>query len=427
MKRYQRRHFLKIGTLGAGLSLSQFLRLRATAGESSQKRYGRSAILVFLKGGPSHLDTFDMKPDAPAEYRGEFRPIKTSVPGLEICEHLPLLAKCAHRYALVRGISHNLAAHNLGTEYLLTGNRPSPLVKHPVFGSVVSKELPAPPDVPPFVAIDREPGGPGYLGVRYGPLNTGEKPHPNRPFNVRGVTFDDGLGITNLVRRHALAKDLDTAFSGLERYDDQVAALDQFSQQAYQIITSARTREAFDLSNEAEKTLARYGEHETGRSLLLASRLIEAGVRFVTVVVDGWDTHQGNFTSLKRQLLPRLDQGLSALYQNLESKGMLESTAVLVTGEFGRTPKVNGNAGRDHWPRAMFSLMAGGNVLGGHVAGASDAKGEEPNGDGFTPDDVAASFYHNIGISPSTEYATNTGRPIQLVRDGKVISRIFSG
>ena len=213
-----------------------------------------------------------MKPDAPAEYRGEFRPIKTNAPGVEICEHLPLLAKCAHRYAVLRGISHNLAAHNLGTEYLLTGNRPGPLLKHPVFGSVVSKELPASPDVPPFVAIDREPGGPGYLGVRYGPLNTGEKPHPNRPFNVRGVTFDDGLGISNLMRRHGLARDLDTAFRGLEQYDDQVSALDQFSRQAYQIITSPRTREAFDLSKESEPTLQRYGQHETGRSLLLARK-----------------------------------------------------------------------------------------------------------------------------------------------------------
>jgi hypothetical protein len=412
---------LKVGAFGAGLSLSQFLRIAHAA---QGRDAGRSGILIFLQGGPSHQDMFDLKPEAPAEYRGEFNPIATSVPGIEICEHLPRLAASADKYALIRGISHNLSDHGLGTRYLLTGNRPSPLMRFPVYGSVASRELPAPPDLPAYVAIDRELEGPGYLGVQYGPLATGEHPRPGRPFAVRGITLDEGLTIEQFHSRRKLTDDLDTAFRGYEQLDDEVRGLDRFARQAHQIISSPRTREAFDVSRESPAIAQRFGTHEYSQSFLLACRLIEAGVRFVTVLIDGWDTHQSNFTALKQKLLPGLDQNLAALFSTLESKGLFSSTTVLVTGEFGRTPKINGGAGRDHWARAMFALLAGGGVRGGTLVGATDDKAAEPAGTGFTPDDLAATFYDKLGIDPATEYHTAAGRPITLVRDGNVIRTV---
>ena len=292
----------------------------------------------------------------------------------------------------------------------MTGNRPDPLLKYPVYGSVVSKEHSVAPELPAFVAIDEDLEGPGYLGTQYGALATGEKPRANQPFQVRGITLDEGMTVARVARRRQLALDVDSAFRGFEELNDQVAGLDEFSRRAHQIITSPRAREAFDLEREDPRIADRFGGEETGRSLLLAYRLIEAGVRFVTVLVDGWDTHSDNFKELKDPLLPQLDRGLSALLTTLREKALLETTAILVTGEFGRTPKVNGRAGRDHWARAMFALMAGGAVRCGQVLGATDEHASQPDGDGFIPDDLAASFYRNLGINPHLEYQTNTGR-----------------
>ena len=413
-----RRQLLKVGMLGAGFSLSSYLRLQAESGQQDQQR---SAILVFLGGGPSHQDTFDLKPDAPAEVRGQFSPIATSTAGVEICEHLPKLAVRTDRYAIMRGITHNLAAHGLGTRYLMTGNRPTPVVKYPMYGSVVSREFPAAEDLPSFVSIDRPVEGPGYLGAEFGPLSTGEKPRYGQPFRVRGITLSDGLTIDKFQSRRHLLTDIDTAFDGFEKLDDSVRGLDRFSEQAYRIISSPRSRNAFDLSREHDREVDRFGRHEFGQSMILATRLIESGVRFVTVLLEGWDTHADNFNTLGRDLLPRFDQSMSALLDRLDEQGRLDSTSILVTGEFGRTPKVNGRAGRDHWARAMNALMAGGDVQGGQVIGATDAKAEGPAGNGFTPDDLAASFFQNIGINPKTEYAANVGRPITLIRDGEPI------
>lgn len=420
-----RRQFLRVGALGAGLTLSQFLRLQSLG--AADKSKARSAILVFLRGGPSHQDTFDLKPSAPSEYRGEFNPIKTNVSGVEICEHLPNLARCADRYAIIRGISHNLADHGLGSTYLLTGNRPGSLVKYPTYGSVVSKELPSTPDLPAFVSIDEPLDGPGFLGIQHSALATGDRPRADRPFSIRGVTLGDGLSLSKLENRQQLSRDLDTLFHGHEKLSNELVALDEFADKARRILSSSNARKAFDLRSTPESISRRFGAHETGQSLLLACRLVEAGVRFVTVIVDNWDTHQQNFSQLKRTLLPQFDQGLSAMFTTLHEQGLLESIAVLVTGEFGRTPKINGTAGRDHWPRAMFSLMAGGDVQGGQVIGASDATASEPVDGGWTPDDVAASFYRNIGIDPHKEYHIDTGRPIQLIRNGKPIDRLFTG
>ncbi len=418
-----RRQMLKVGVLGTGFSLANYLQLNA---ETAERDSGRSAILVFLGGGPSHQDTFDLKPNAPAEYRGQFSPIATSAPGVEICEHMPQMARRANKYAVLRGITHNLADHGLGTRYLMTGNRPTPVIQHPMYGCVVSREFPAAADLPSFVSIDRAVEGPGYLGTEYGPLSTGEKPRYGQPFRVRGITLGDGLTVGKYKSRRDLLTDIDTAFDGYENLDDSVRGLDRFSEQAYQIISSPRARDAFEVASEPDREVDRFGRHEFGQSMLLTTRLVEAGVRFVTVLLEGWDTHEDNFGQLGRELLPRFDQSMSALLDRLDSQGLLDSTAVLVTGEFGRTPKVNGRSGRDHWARAMCSLMAGGTVRGGQVIGASDDKAEGPKGDAYTPDDLAATFFRNIGIDPKTEYQANVGRPITLVRDGQPIPGVLS-
>lgn len=414
-----RREFLQIGALGGALSLGQFLQLRQA--KAVDANIERSAILIFMRGGPSHLDTFDMKPDAPREYRGEFKSIATKVPGIRICEHLPQTAKLADKYAIVHGLSHNLADHSIGTRYVATGNRPLPTIDYPEFGSVVSRQYPVAEDMPAFVSIERSLHGPGYLGPQYGSLDTGERPRAGRSFNVRGVTLGNGLSLNQLNRRQNLASDLDGLFASIESLDPQLNALNEFDQKAHAILSSARTRDAFDLRGESPAISKRFGTDETGQSLLLSLRLIEAGVRFVTVIVDGWDTHQQNFRELKSRLLPSFDRSFAAFLRTLADKGLDKSTAVMVTGEFGRTPKINPHAGRDHWPRAMFALMAGGDANGGQVLGASDDKGIGPADGGWSPDDLAASFYRNIGIDPRTEFRSRTGRPITLIRNGAPI------
>ena len=418
-----RRQMLKAGVLGSSLSLSNYLRLQAESGKQDD---GRSAILVFLGGGPSHQDTLDLKPDAPAEYRGQFRPISTTVPGIQICEHLPKLARRANKYAVLRGITHNLSDHGLGTRYVMTGNRPTPVIKYPLFGSVVSYEFPSAEDLPSFVSIDRPVEGPGYLGPEYGPLSTGEKPRYGQPFRVRGISLGEGMTVEKYKSRRSLLSDIDTAYAGFEQLDDSVRGIDRFSEQAYNIISSPRARNAFNLTLEPDHEVERFGRHGFGQSMMLTSRLIEAGVRFVTVLLEGWDTHQDNFNRLGRELLPRLDQSLSALLDRLGASGLLDSTSILVTGEFGRTPKINGNAGRDHWARAMCSLMAGGATNCGQVIGKTDDKAQGPVGDSYTPDDLAASFLQNIGIDPNTEYEANVGRPITLIRNGRPINGLVS-
>ncbi len=420
---FSRRQLLKVGALGAGLSLSQYLRLHASEPASEK----RSAIFIFMEGAPSHQDTFDLKPKAPVEVRGEFKPISTNVPGIEICEHLPLLAKRADKYAILRGVTHNVADHGLAKKYLLTGNKASQTVSYPEYGSVVSHEYPSAPNLPTYVSIDEAFVGPGYLGSRFSPL-TADKPRHGFPYTVRGVTLEDGLTIEKYASQKQLLDDLDTAFHGFEDLDDQVRGMDRFTEQAFDIISSPETRAAFDLSLEKASESDRFGKHEFGQSLLLAARLVESGVHFVTVRLRpaefDFDTHQDNFPRL-RTLLPPFDQGFAALLDRLEERGLLDSTALLCAGEFGRTPKINKNGGRDHWARAMCALMAGGDVRGGQVIGESDATAAEPASVGYSPDDLAASFFSNIGIPPKTEFQSNVGRPITLVRDGTRIDSLF--
>ncbi len=422
--RTTRRGILKVGALGTAMTLSQALRLQAAEPSLTQKR---SAILVFLEGAPSHQDTLDLKPNAPSGVRGEFRPIATNAPAVEICEHLPLLAKRADRFAIVRGITHNVADHGLAKKYLLTGNKSSQTVSYPEYGSVVSHEYPSAPDLPSYVSIDESFVGPGYLGSRYSPL-TADKPKHGVPYSVRGVSLEDGLTVEKYESQKKLLDDLDIAFRGFEELDDSVRGMNRFAEQAFSIISSPGTRAAFDLSEEQPQESDRFGKHEFGQSLLLAARLIEAGVHFVTVRLRpaefDFDTHSENFPRLRR-LLPPLDRGLAALLDRLDERGLLSSTAIMATGEFGRTPNINSDGGRDHWARAMCALVAGGDFKGGQAVGATDPIAAEPKSVGYSPDDLAASFFENIGISPGTEFESNVGRPMTLLRDGSPIRKLF--
>ncbi len=423
----QRRDFLKVGAVGASsLSLSSFLRM-AEAGQVNQAAKAKSAIFINLPGGPSHMDTFDLKPNSKVEYRGEFNPIQTKVPGIEISEHLPKLASVMDKFVILRGVSHTLAAHRLGSEYVNSGNRPLPSLEFPGYGAVVTKELGGPQDLPPFVSIPNSNQRAGYLGVKYAPLHTNSTPQPGRPFSVRGISLGNGLTISDVEKRQSLLKGLDTTFAGFEKNNQLLDGLDRFSQQAYAMITSKSARNAFDISQESPQFAERFGSGAFGQSCLLATRLVEAGTRFITVSTGGWDTHRENWDNLKTKLLPSFDEGLSGLLTGLEEKGLLESTAVYVTGEFGRTPKINTErGGRDHYPRCMFMLMAGGGISGGRVLGESDENASAPKNEGFKPDDVAASFYHNLGIDHTKEYQTNTGRPVMIVREGNVIEELFA-
>ena len=422
----RRREFLRVGVLGAaGISLGDYLRM-AQAGEIASAK-ATSAIFINLAGGPSHLDSFDPKPQAPAEYRGEFKAVRTNVPGIEICEHLPKLATCADKFALLRGVSHSLTEHQMGTKYLNTGNRPLPSLEFPGYGAVVSKELPAAPDLPPFVAIPKTPQVAGVLGVEYAPFSTQATPRAGQPFTVRGITVGRGLTIEKIQRRQRLLSDFEEAFRSYEQNSSLLRGLDRFSQQAYDILRSPRASRAFDVSQEPASIARLFPDHPLGQSCLLAARLVEAGVRFVSIDHGGWDTHDNIFPQMKDKLLPELDGGLAGLLTALDQKGLLATTAVFVTGEFGRTPKISAQrVGRDHYPRAMFVLLAGGGMKGGQIIGASDARGEAPaDGKGISPDDVAASFYHSLGIDAAKEYKTPTGRPVAIVRNGTVVHKLF--
>lgn len=423
-----RRDFLRVGSLSAaGFTLANYLQL-AEAGELADAP-GKSAIFIDLPGGPSHIDTFDPKPEAPDNIRGTFKTIETNVPGIRISEHLPKLAQCADKFAILRGVSHTLAAHRLGQEYVNTGSKPLPSLEYPGFGAVVSKEFAVDPELPPFVAIPTANQRPGFLGIQYSAMNTGRTPAAGQRFSVRGITLGNGMTVEQIQRRHGLLTDIDTTFQHVESNDQLLVGLNRFNQKAFDMITSSRARDAFDISQEDAAFAKQFDSDPFAQSCLLAIRLVESGVRFVSLSLGGWDTHRDNFTKLSTVQLPKLDAGLSALYTGLEQRGLLESTSVMATGEFGRTPKINtrtAEGGRDHYPRCMFMLMAGGGMNGGQVIGESDETGSGPKHEGISPDDVAASFYHSMGIDPTKEYHTDSGRPITLVRDGSVISQLFA-
>ncbi len=417
-----RRGFLHVGSASLlGLGLSDLLRTEAFSSTESKERSPTNVIMVWLAGGPATIDMWDMKPDAPSGIRGEFAPIDTSLDGLQVCEHLPKLAKVMHLGCVVRSVHHTLAAHGPGTELLLTGNIPNPALEYPALGSISAKTLPPVSGVPSFVTFGQEaPSGAGYLGAAYNPFRV----DPGQGASST-VGLPDGFSVGDLTRRETLLTQFDKHFARLDR--SRVASqLSQFQQQAIDILKSNKTREALEINEESEETQNLYGRRRLGMRLLAARRLVEAGVRFVTVGMPGWDTHDGNFGQLRTTLLPELDQALAALISDLQKRGMLDSTVVYCTGEFGRTPIINGGGGRDHWARAMSVLLAGGRFRRGYAHGTTDIRGMEPDSEPCSPMDVSATVLEAIGISASTMLTTRSGRPLPVIADGHPIQPLFA-
>lgn len=424
-----RRDLLKLGVVSSlGLSLTDFFRLRAQAPLGAEK--GVSCILIWLDGGPSHLDTFDPKPDAPIEVRGDFKAIPTKLDGVQICEHLPRTAHIMDRVALVRALTHDLGNHDTGSHYLLTGHRPNPVLEYPSLGSLVAHHSGFGSALPPYIGIPEGPSAArhGYLPSTFGPFSVGGDPG-KADFRVRDLNPPEGVSFDRINRRKAMLDVID-GFSGL--VDSGPGAKgDDFFGMAYRLMSSPEAKAAFDLAKEPDNVRSRYGRHRIGSSCLLARRLVEAGSRFVTVVDNGWDHHQNIFKVLPDAFfpgsgkLPALDQAYSALIEDLASRGMLETTMVVLMGEFGRTPKINAIGGRDHWPRAGSALLAGGGIRGGQAIGETDAFGELPKERPVSPEDLAQTMLAALGIDASKEIITPDGRPVKILGSGTPIRELL--
>jgi hypothetical protein len=415
-----RREVMQVGALGAfGLTLPGLLRAQAAAASQGRSNRDVNCILLWMQGGPSHHDTFDPKPDAPAEIRGEFKTIATTLPGVHYVEHLPLLARAAHKTALLRNFNPRNGSHGTADAEMMTGHKYTPTLTYPCYGSVIAKEKGYREGLPPFVqmgtSIDRRFGGgvAGFLGNALNPFEIPGDPSA-AGFSVRDVQPPNGVPYARIERRLEMLAALDNWQRAGENVPDSVASMDTFYQKAHSMITAPRTKSAFDIAREPDKLRDGYGRNRFGQSCLLARRLIEAGVRFVTVTDGGWDTHQNNFRSLKDRKLPPLDQALSCLLTDLENRGMLESTLVVWMGDFGRTPKINSAAGRDHWATAGNVIFAGGGTAAGVCVGKTDKEGSAPEGKNYYTPDVAATIYKALGISLETVYHTPDGRPIHL-------------
>ncbi len=442
-RRLPRREFLRVGALaGMGFSLADLLRLEAA---SAAPRRQMSCILLWLRGGPSSIDMWDLKPEAPAEIRGPFRPIKTNVAGIEVSEHLPLCAKIADRYLLVRSVTQNRDDHEGGSHYMATGWNTWPAQKYPMLGTVVQKALGQRNPLPPHVHLP-EPAQEYTGGVHY--LSAQDLPFTVRCMNdldmrVKDVTLPADLAGQRLQRRQALLASSGRAGAGLGEAGVPVRSSDVFHQRALELLAGPKVRGAFDLAREPEALRDRYGRGRlaaeviaqgtagdvapndynrsiVGQGLLMARRLVEAGVRFVTVIGRGWDTHADNFNRLKNDLLPYVDRALYGLLTDLDERGLLGTTLVVVTGDFNRTPVINKDAGRDHWPGVATVLLAGGGMRGGQVLGASDERCAYPADRPIRPEDVAATVLHKFGIRPDVELRSPEGRPLRVLPDGAV-------
>jgi hypothetical protein len=435
---FARRDFLQLG-MGAigGLSFTQIQQLRA---ETAKARGLVSAdqvncIFVWLDGGPSHYETFDPKPEAPAEIRGEFKSIKTSVPGVHFSEVMPNLAKTAHKLTIVRSICHKDPNHGGGNHYLMTG-APTPVPVgcgafvsfHPSFGSVTSWTRGVRGGLPAYMSLPNvsRSGGPNFLGAQHAPFVIGGNPS-SKGFRVRDVAIPQSIAEGRAQSRQQLRTSLDT----MERIsakvaDDPTVGFDTFYHQGLELVTSPRAQAAFDIEKEPQKVRDAYGMNDFGQRLLLARRLVEVGVSFVVAYYGGWDHHRGIFKTMKDEAGPKMDQGIAALINDLDERGLLDTTLVICLGEFGRTPKVNKDSGRDHWPGAMSVLMAGAGVPRGQIVGATDPKGYYAAENIYSPEDFATSLYTKLGINPHQLLTTNTGRPVQLVNGGRVIKELFA-
>ena len=425
-----RREVLKLGVMAPlGLSLTDFFRLRSFAPLADARDV--SCILIWLDGGPSHLDTFDPKPGAPLEVRGEFNAIASAINGVQVCEHLPQTAKAMRHGALVRSLTHDLGNHDTGSRYLLTGHRPNPALDYPSMGSIVANHAGFDKALPPYVAIPQgvASAGSGYMPDFYGPFAVSGDPS-NSNFSVRDLDPPEGVTFDRISRRREMLDVMD-GYSKIVEGAPGLAARDSFFEQAYKLMASAEAKAAFDVSKEPPAVRNRYGRHRIGSSCLLARRLVEAGSRFVTVVDTGWDTHQQIFKALPDAYfpgsgkLPNLDQAYAALIEDLHGRGLLSSTLVVLMGEFGRTPKINALGGRDHWPRAGCALLAGGGVRSGIAVGETDAHGELPKDRPVSPEDLAQTVLTLLGIDTSKEVIAPGGRPVKIMAEGEPIRELL--
>ena len=444
-----RREFLQVGFSGfLGMGLSSLLQGQAKAAIAPR---AKSVIVVFLTGGPSHIDTFDMKPNAPDGIRGDFRPLATNVPGVSFCEHLPLISKMADRLAIVRSMSHTNLNHLNSTHWVLTGqaqpgaffDKIASRTDYPCYGSGLDYVRPRSDGIPTSVNLPTYlmegpltwPGQTaGFLGPKHDPRQI--KQDPNRPgFRIDDLALPEGFTVDRLQKRFNLLKTLDEGREAVESHSVQ----DPVSQQrklALSLLLSGKVARAFDLNKEDPKVRDRYGRHLFGQSMLLAKRLVEAGVPVVQANmgrVQNWDSHQNVCNRLKNDLLPPLDRGLSALLDDLDASGRLDETLVIVTGEFGRSPRIgaekgNGNFkdGHNHWSAVFSTVFAGGGVRGGQTIGASDKIGGHPASRPFTPADLGATIYKSLGVDPESEITDRLGRPTRLC-SGAEISALYTG
>ncbi len=433
-----RRSFLKIGSLGlAGLTLPEVLR----ASEAQPSRRRRAVILYWMAGGPSHIDTYDMKPDATEAVRGPFRPMATRVPGLQLCELLPRQAGIADKFSLIRSLTHSNHNHFDAAHWVQTGYHEFNIMgrgqPYPSQGSVVSMlRGPNEPGMPPYVCIPESYGAvrgfyqkSGFLSAAHNPLNAGgaalsERYHLNRPELVLG----QGLTVERVEDRRELQRRIGEAGRTLEN-SGAALTMDRYYQRAYELVTSPRVQEAFDFSREAGQLQERYGRHAWGQAALLARRLVERGVTFVTInhfeaEIDWWDDHYNIETNLRHRL-PVYDQALGTLIEDLHERGLADEVLVVAFGEFGRAPMIDGYAGRGHWARAWHALLAGGGVQGGRIIGATTTNGGEPRDRAMGPGDLLATIYHAVGIDPHTLVNNREGRPIPLVPQGNAVRELF--
>lgn len=424
-----RRSMLTVGAVG-GLTLADVLRIRSA--HADQKHYeskegkAKSVIFIFMPGGMAHQETFDPKPYAPIEYRGPMNSIPTNVPDIRINEMFKNTAKVADKLAICRSMTHGEAAHERGTHNMFTGYRPSPALKFPSMGSVVSHEFGPRNNLPPYVCIPNQPNefaGTGYLSSSYAPFSLGSDP-ASGSFQVRDLKLPSGVDDNRFGKRRRLLDIVNERFRQTEK-SDSLDAMDSFYQRAYSMISSQKAREAFDINREDAKVRDAYGRNSAGARMLMARRLVEAGVRYVTLTYGGWDMHNNIEGGIKGQV-PAFDQGFAMLIRDLADRGLLESTMVCIASEFGRTPKINANAGRDHWPKVFSVVMAGGGIKGGIVYGSSNATASEPEDNPLNVEDWATTIYYQMGIIADKELMAPGDRPIEIVNGGKVRTELLA-
>jgi hypothetical protein len=416
MELFERRSFLRIGSLGlfGSLSWSDVLRLRAQTAAKAKKEV--SVIHVLLSGGMSHVDTLDMKPDTRSAFRSVFKPVETNVSGIQICDRLPMLGRQADKYTIIRSATHKFSVHEKASYTVFSGHESIATVNHPSMGSVISKELGPRNELPPYITIPALTGLWETAGMLPGKFNPFEAGDPSKPdFSVRDIRLPMGVDWARMDRRRSLLSMVDREFRDYDA-SGVFDTVDSFYQTAYDLVRSPKAKQAFAIGEEPDALRERYGRTSLGQGCLLARRLVESGVRFVTVS-NGyykWDHHAKVFENLGDRYLPELDRALSTLLDDLHTRGLLSTTLVIATGEFGRTPEVNVNAGRDHWPNVFSILMAGAGVPGGQVWGSSDADGMYVRDKPVEMPDLVATVYQKVGVDFNKEYVTRIGRPFRL-------------